>query len=93
MAGTPWLGCWGGVGGTGCEGGVRVASQGSSWMLRDLLLSGTGSLSHSGSFRSAVERGSLSSLESVSGISGDFSLKVRHQQMPYQNSRLGAGLW
>ena len=88
MAGTPWLGCGCRVAGTICGVGVGVASLGISLMQRDFLLSGTGSLSHTGSFRSAVGRGSSSSSEPVSGINGVISLKVRFWQTSSQNGRI-----
>ena len=88
MTGTPWLDCGDGVTGIGCANGVRVASLGISWMQIYPLLSGTVSSSHTGSSKSAVGRDSSLSSESVSGIGGGISLKVRCQQTHYQNGRL-----
>ena len=92
LLGVMWLGhvgqavgvdCW-----YRCGCGVWAASLGILWMQRYSLLSGTGPSFHTGSSRSAVGRGSLSSSESVSGIGIGNSSKVRYWWTPSQNGRL-----
>ena len=79
-------GMQGGVAGIGCGVGVGVVGLGISLMQRDFMLSGTGSSSHTGLFRSAVWGGFFNHHQSVSGVNGGISLKVKHWQTPSQNA-------